>query len=139
MKRMLGAGLMSVLFAFPASAITISNSDPDPHTVTVTVGSDSKQVTVAPDQEVDNVCAEGCIVQLENGEQYQMSGGEAISIEDGVIFVDTSPANNDEDVPDVDPGDPNAPDFSPQSTEAPPAGAPPADAAPAATAATPPQ
>jgi hypothetical protein len=139
MKRILGAGLASVLFAFPAVALSISNTDPDPHTVTVTVGSDSKQVTVAPNQEVDDLCAEGCIVQLENGEQYQMSGGEAVSIEDGVIFVDTSPANNDEDVPDVDPGDPNAPDFNPQSTEAPPAAASPADAAPATTATTPPQ
>jgi hypothetical protein len=139
MKRILGAGFAGALFAFPASALTISNTDPDPHTVTVTVGTDSKQVTVAPNEEVDNICADGCMVQLENGEQYQMSGGETVSIEDGIIFVDTSPADNADDVPDVDPGDPDAADTGAKSTEAPAAGAPPADAAPAATAATPPQ
>jgi len=36
--------------ALPASALTISNEDPDPHTITVTAGTDTKQVTVEPDQ-----------------------------------------------------------------------------------------
>jgi hypothetical protein len=97
------ASTACIVFSLPASALTISNADPDPHTVTVTAGTDAKQVTVEPDQQVDAVCAEGCMVELENGEQYQMQGGESVSIEDGVIFVDAAPGNGDADeFPDTD-------------------------------------
>jgi hypothetical protein len=91
------------LFASPALALTISNADADPHTVTVTAGADSKEVTVAPDQQVDAGCAEGCKVKLENGEEYDLKGPEQVSIEGGVMFVDHSPDADDEDVPDIDP------------------------------------
>jgi hypothetical protein len=102
------ASVAGLVFAFPASALTISNVDPDPHTITVTAGTDTKQVTVEPDQQVDAVCTEGCLVELENGEQYQMQGGEAVSIEDGVIFVDSAPGGDADDVPDTDDSDDDA-------------------------------
>ena len=91
------ASVAGLLFALPASALTISNEDPDPHTITVTAGTDTKQVTVEPDQQVDAVCAAGCMLELENGEQYQMQGGETVSIEDGVIFVDAAPGSDNDD------------------------------------------
>lgn len=116
-----GLGLLGVFFAVPADALTISNDDPDAHTVTVTVGSDSKELTVAPDQQVDATCAEGCKVKLENGEEYDLKGTEAVSIEDGVIFVDSSPDADDQDLPDVDPDAAAPGDATPP---APPAGAP---------------
>jgi hypothetical protein len=96
------ASAAGIIFALPASALTISNADPDPHTVTVTAGTDAKQVTVEPDQQVDAICAEGCMVELENGEQYQMQGGESVSIEDGVIFVDAAPGSDADEFPDTD-------------------------------------
>ena len=40
------ASVAGLVFALPASALTISNADPDPHTITVTAGTDTKQVTV---------------------------------------------------------------------------------------------
>lgn len=96
-------GLLSLLSALPAEALTISNADPEAHTITVTVGGDSKELTVAPDQAVDAGCAEGCKVKLENGEEYDLKGSEEVSIEGGVIFVDSSPDADDEDLPDIDP------------------------------------
>lgn len=96
-------GLLSLFAVSPAEALSISNSDPEAHTITVTVGSDSKELTVAPDQEVDAACADGCKVKLENGEEYDLKGSEEVSIEGGVIFVDSSPDADDEDLPDVDP------------------------------------
>jgi len=103
-----GLGLLVSFVAVPAEALTISNADPDPHTVTVTIGADSKDLTVAPEQQVDAPCADGCKVKLENGEEYDLKGSEAVSIEDGVIFVDSSPDANDEDLPDIDPDAPAA-------------------------------
>jgi hypothetical protein len=104
------ASVAGLLFAVPASALTISNDDLDPHTVTVTAGTDSKQVTVEPDQQIDAVCAEGCMLELENGEQYQMQGGETVSIEDGVIFVDSAPGSDADDVPDTGDSDEDSAD-----------------------------
>ena len=79
-----GLGVLGVICATPAFALSILNVDPDPHTITVTVGSDTKQLTLAPEKEVDAPCGDGCKVKLENGEEYDLKGGEAISIEDGV-------------------------------------------------------
>lgn len=121
------ASVAALVFAAPVSALTISNVDPDPHTITVTAGTDTKQLTLEPDQQVDAVCTEGCMVELENGEQYQMQGGEAVSIEDGVIFVDSAPGSDADDVPDIDDDD-AASAASSETTGA----TPPADAAPPA-------
>lgn len=119
-----GLGVLGLLYAGPAQALTISNVDSDPHTITVTVGSDSTELTIAPEKEVDAPCAEGCKVKLENGEVYDLKGGEAVSIEGGVIFVDTSPDADDADAPDIDPDAPE-PDASAPDASAPDASAPP--------------
>ncbi|MFZ2018390.1 MAG: hypothetical protein WAU90_06920 [Methyloceanibacter sp.] len=92
-----GLGVLGVLFAVPAEALTITNTDPDPHTITVKVGSDTTELKIEPQTEVDPPCDKGCTVELESGEQYEMQGGEQVSIEDGVIFVDSTPDNGDGD------------------------------------------
>jgi hypothetical protein len=129
---LMSVGLMSVVFAHPAEALTISNADPAPHTITVTVGSDSKELTVPADQDVDAACADGCKVKLENGEEYELKGSESVSIEDGVIFVDSSPDADDQDIPDIDP------DSEQPADSGAPAGDKPAEATPPADSATPP-
>ena len=123
-----GLGALGLLYAGSAQALTISNVDPDPHTITVTVGNDSKQLTIAPEKEVDAPCGDGCKVKLDNGEEYDLKGGEAVSIEDGVIFVDSSPDADIGDAPDIDPDASGAGE-----------GAPAADDSASAKPATPPQ
>ena len=95
--KLIGLGVLGVLFAVPAEALTITNTDPDPHTITVKVGGDSKDFKIEPQTAVDPPCDKGCTVELESGEQYEMQGGEEVSIEDGVIFVDSTPGNGDDD------------------------------------------
>lgn len=105
----LGLGVLGMFFALPAQALTISNTDPDPHTVTVKTGSDSTELTIAPETAVEPPCQSGCTVELENGEQYEMKGGEEASIESGVIFVDAAPGGADDDATGAtDPGEPAA-------------------------------
>ncbi|MGH6832920.1 MAG: hypothetical protein ACRECM_07860 [Methyloceanibacter sp.] len=93
----LGLGVLGMLFILPAQALTISNTDPDPHTVTVKTGGDSTELVVEPQMAVEAPCAAGCTVELENGEIYDMNGGEEVSIEGGIIFVDTVPGSGDDD------------------------------------------
>ena len=105
----LGLGVLGMFFALPAQALTISNTDPDPHTVTVKTGSDSTELTIAPETAVEPPCQSGCTIELENGEQYEMKGGEEASIESGVIFVDAAPGGADDDATGAtDPGEPAA-------------------------------
>ena len=87
----LGLGVLGFLIAPQAQALTVSNIDPKPHTVTVKAGSDSTEVTIEPDMAVEPACASGCTIELENGERYDMKGGEEASIEGGVLFVDVAP------------------------------------------------
>jgi hypothetical protein len=88
----LGIGVLGFLSAHPAQALTISNFDPKPHTLSVKTGGDSSELTVAPDMAVEPPCDGGCTIVLENGELYEMKGGEETSIEGGVLFVDVAPA-----------------------------------------------
>lgn len=99
-------GAFALLCAVPAQALTISNIDPKPHKVTVIAGSSSNEVTVEPEKQVDAPCSDGCKVKLENGDEYELKGGETVSIEDGVLFVDHSPDADVKDIPDIDPDAP---------------------------------
>ena len=83
-----GLGLLGLLIALPAQALTITNTDSDPRTVTIKAGSDSKELTIEPGKAAEPPCDPNCTIELENGELYEMQGSEAAAIEDGVIFVD---------------------------------------------------
>ncbi len=115
----LGLGVLGLFFALPAQALTISNTDPDAHTITVKTASDSTELTIEPEAAVEPPCGSGCTVELENGEQYEMKGGEEVSIEGGVIFVDAAPGGDD-DTDDAASGvDPDQPsDAEPQDSAA---------------------
>jgi hypothetical protein len=90
--RVLGLGLLGLLSALPAQALTITNTDADPRTVTVKSGSDSSPLTIEPGKAAEPQC-KPCTLELENGELYEMEGGEDVVIEDGVIFVDGVASN----------------------------------------------
>ena len=83
-----GLGLLGLLIALPAQALTITNTDSDPRTVTVKAGSDNKALTVEAGKAVEPPCDPSCTIELENGELYEMQGDEVVAIEDGIIFVD---------------------------------------------------
>lgn len=92
----LALGALATLFALPAEALTISNVDPKPHTITVKQGNDSTELTIAPAQAVQPSCQSGCTIQLENGDLYELKGGEEASIDSGALFVDSVPGLDDE-------------------------------------------
>jgi hypothetical protein len=97
---------LALLCTVPAQALTISNIDAKPHKVTVIAGGSSNELTVEPAKQIDAPCSDGCKVKLENGDEYELKGGETVSIEGGVLFVDHSPDADVKDIPDVDPDAP---------------------------------
>ena len=99
-------GALVLLCTVPAQALTISNIDPKPQKVTVIAGGSSNELTVEPEKQVDAACSSGCKLKLENGDEYELKGGEIVSIEGGVLFVDHSPDADVKDIPDIDPDAP---------------------------------
>jgi len=99
-------GTLVLLCTAPAQALTISNIDPKPHKITVIAGGSSNELTVEAENQVDAACSDGCKVKLQNGDEYELKGGETVSIEDGVLFVDHSPDADVKDIPDIDPDAP---------------------------------
>lgn len=89
----LSLGLMGVLIASPALALTITNDDAGAHTVIVTKGSASQDVNVGSQQKVEADCTGGCVVQIKGvSDKYDMKGAELLSIDDNVIYVDDDPS-----------------------------------------------
>ena len=84
----LSLGVLGMILAVPAQALTIANADDDPRKVIVKAGSDSTELVIEPQKSAEAPCASGCTLELENGEIYEMNGGEQVAIEGGVIFVD---------------------------------------------------
>jgi hypothetical protein len=85
--RFLGLVLLGLLSALPAQALTITNTDQDPRTITVKAGGASNALTIEAGKAAEPKC-KPCTIELENGELYELEGGEDLVIEDGVIFVD---------------------------------------------------
>lgn len=99
-------GAFALLCAVPAQALTISNVDPKPHKITVIAGGSSDEMTIESEKQVDAPCSGGCKIKLENGDEYELKGGETVSIDGGVMFVDHSPDADIKDIPDIDPDAP---------------------------------
>lgn len=75
-------------------ALSLTNRDDHDHKVTIVEGSSSKDHMVKPDGVLDNVCAKGCIIRLNESEddEYELEGTEVVSIEDGYLYYDTPDA-----------------------------------------------
>lgn len=96
-------GALGLLYSGEAQALTITNMDAKSRTVTVTAGSDSKQLTIEATKDADASCDGGCKIKLDSGDEYEFKGGEKVSIEGGVLFVDSSPDASTDGIPSVDP------------------------------------
>ena len=89
--------LVSVSAAHSAS---ISNRDERDYTVTIIEGEAKADHVLKPSQTLSDVCLKGCTIRMNRSEDddYLLSGGDAVSIEDGTVFYDapdpsTAPAS----------------------------------------------
>ena len=84
-------GVLTMLFAAPAEALTITNSDADSHKITVKVGGDAKELTIKPQTEVDPPCDKGCTVESVSNAYPAHQAGTLPSIVVGLLFVHPAP------------------------------------------------
>jgi hypothetical protein len=81
--------LVSVSAAHGAS---ISNRDERDYTVTIIEGEAKADHVLKPSQTLSDVCLKGCTIRVSGSEDddYRLAGGDAVSIEDGTVFYDTT-------------------------------------------------
>ncbi len=85
-----------------AHALSITNRDDHDHKLMIVEGPRSQNHVLKPDAVLENVCAKGCVVRLNDSEEdeYELEGNEVVSIEDGNLYYDgptapaTPPADN---------------------------------------------
>ena len=84
--------LLSVTAAHGAS---IANRDERDHRVTIVEGEAKADHVLKPSQTLSDVCLKGCTIRMNRSEDddYLLSGGDAVSIEDGTVFYDTPDAS----------------------------------------------
>jgi hypothetical protein len=85
----------STSFAFATASVT--NRDDKDHKITIIEGEKKQDFTLKPNQVLENVCAQGCVLRLNDSEddEYQLEPKDNVSIEDGYLYYD----NQEEEKP----------------------------------------
>lgn len=86
----------STTFAFATASVT--NRDEKDHKITIIEGEKKQDFTLKPNQVLENICAQGCVLRLNDSEddEYQLEPKDQVSIEDGYLYYD----NQDDEKPD---------------------------------------
>jgi hypothetical protein len=76
--------------AAAAHAASVTNRDERDHRVTIIEGEAKADHVLKPSQTLSDVCLKGCTIRMNRSEDddYLLSGGDAVSIEDGTVFYD---------------------------------------------------
>jgi glycine betaine/choline ABC-type transport system substrate-binding protein len=76
-----------------ALAITVTNRDATEQKFTVIEDHKQKEQSVKPGATAE-FCAQGCMITMPDGEDYEFDGPETVSIEEGLMFLeDDAPAS----------------------------------------------
>lgn len=91
-----------VLGVTAAHGASISNRDERDYTVAIIEGEARAERALKPAQTLSDVCLKGCTIRVNGSEadEYRLTGGDAVSIEDGTVFYDApAEAPTDPDSP----------------------------------------
>jgi hypothetical protein len=68
-------------------AITLTNRDAADQRLIIIEG-DKQSETVIKAGEKLELCQKSCVIRLPDGEDYEFDGGEIVSLEEGLLFLD---------------------------------------------------
>jgi hypothetical protein len=79
-----------VLGATAAQGASISNRDEREYTVTIIEGEAKADHALKPSQTLSDVCLKGCTIRVNGNadDEYRLTGGDVVSIEDGTVYFD---------------------------------------------------
>ena len=81
------AVLGALAMAIPqAGAVTLTNHDDQTYLMEILVGEGSptiEELAIEASESISDLCLDGCILRLDNGEELEFNGGEIVSIRGG--------------------------------------------------------
>jgi hypothetical protein len=79
-----------VLGVAAAHGASISNRDEREYTVTIIEGEAKANHALKPSQTLSDVCLKGCTIRVNGNadDEYRLTGGDVVSIEDGTVYYD---------------------------------------------------
>jgi hypothetical protein len=82
--------ILLLLSGAAAHAASITNRDEIDRKVTIIEGERTAERVLQPSQTLNDVCAKGCTIRLDDGEddEYLLEGDDVVSIEDGSLYYD---------------------------------------------------
>jgi len=83
------ASALAFILASSANAMTLTNRDASDVMLKITESgqSDSKDMTIAASETLDDLCANGCTITLQGGQQHDFKGDEDVSIQGGQFVI----------------------------------------------------
>ncbi len=70
-----------------ASGITLTNRDTTDQKLIIIEGDKQNERTIKAGEKVQ-LCPNSCVIRLADGEDYEFDGGEIVSLEEGLLFLD---------------------------------------------------
>lgn len=87
--------IYTILVLFPlalgpsaAFAITLTNRDTADQKLIVIEGDKQSELVIKAGEKLE-LCQKSCVIRLPDGEDYEFEGGELVSLEEGLLFLDT--------------------------------------------------
>lgn len=77
-----------LLWTSDADAASLTNRDDQDYKVTITEGDARQDHTVKPAASLQGICQKGCLVRLNDGDEYLLDGNELVSIEERRLYFD---------------------------------------------------
>ena len=86
--------ILLLLSGTAAHAASITNRDEVDRKVTIIEGDRTTDHVLQPSQALNDVCAKGCTIRLDDGEddEYLLEADDVVSIEDGSLYYDKADA-----------------------------------------------
>ena len=90
MRLMFRLTLLPALALMPsaAEAITLTNRDATDQKLIVIEGDKQSETTIKAGEKIE-LCESSCVIRLPDGEDYEFDGAETVSLEEGLLFLDT--------------------------------------------------
>jgi hypothetical protein len=75
------------IWSAAAFAITLTNRDAADQKLIIIEGDKQSETVIKPGEKLE-LCQKSCVIRLPDGEDYEFDGGEIVSLEEGLLFLD---------------------------------------------------
>lgn len=95
MRLVYSAFIFATLLFWPTGsfAITLTNRDTTDQKLIIIEGDKQNERVIKVGEKLE-LCEKSCVIRLPDGEDYEFDGGEIVSLEEGLLFLDNPDDQN---------------------------------------------